>query len=541
MFQGALFQMAIAALSSKNPYFIQRELDWMMMRDAYGGERYIKEKGQEYLPATAAMIQEGMGFGQPGWNTYQAYRARAVYHELVKPSLMAMLGVMHRREPDIELPAKLEPLRKQATFNNEGLNWLLAKINEQQMLMGRYGLMLDVATGAGPSALPYLIGYNAESVINWDSSKVGDDQGPRQTTLVVLNETDYERRAGLAWIQMMRYRVLALAGAVRDIWDVGGAADTDYIAAEVRHTQDATSADFAQPQLAGKTLSKIPFVFIGPRDLAPEPDVPVLMPMARLALAIYRTEADYRQALFMQGQDTLVVIGQQADVANGATRLGAFGSIDLPIGGDAKYIGAQSDGIKDLESSIQNDLKRAAQLGAQLLTERGNEAESGDALSIRVASRTATLTTVAQTGAAGLERILRDAAVWVGADPDKVKVTPNLDFAEAAVQAQDLVYLMTGKRMGAPLSNESIHGWMERSGFTDKTYEEEQEAIDKEPPPVVMGGTPGVAGVPGAAPTDSLGKQTKGNAAAKKGTKEKDGTVGGSMAGSAGGNTPVAR
>lgn len=492
--------MAIAALSSKNPFYIQRELDWTIMRDAYGGERYIKEKGQEYLPATTAHYNDGMQFNQPGFNNYRAYLQRAVYHELVKPSLMAMLGVMHRKEADIELPKKLEPLRASATFNGEGLNWLLQKINEQQMLMGRYGLMLDVKTGAGPTELPYLVGYNAEAIVNWDSSKVGDDKGKRVNQLVVLNETDFERRSGLAWIQMMRYRVLARAGDVRDIWDTS-AKDNEYIAAEVRQTQDASVTDFHTPQCAGRSLDQIPFVFIGPRDLAPEPDMPVLMPMARIALAIYRTEADYRQALYMQGQDTLVIIGQQADANAGATKVGAFGSIDLPLGGDAKYVGTQSDGIKDLESSIQNDLKRAAQLGAQLLTERGNEAESGDALSIRVASRTATLTTVAQTGAAGLERTLRYAAEWVGEDPDKVHVYPNIDFAEVMVQAQDAVYLMTAKRLGLKLSDKSIHGWMERSGFTDMTEEEEQAALDKEGPSLV-GGLPGVAGVAG--PADQL-------------------------------------
>lgn len=530
--------MAIAALSSKNPYFIQRELDWMMMRDAYGGERYIKEKGQEYLPATASMYNDGMAFGQNGFTAYQAYRTRAVYHELVKPSLMAMLGVMHRRAPTIELPSKLDGLRKNATFKGESLEWLMQKINEQQMLAGRYGMLLDVANGAKPTDLPYIVGYGAESIINWDATKVGDDQGQQKTTLVILNETDYERRAGLAWVQMMRYRVLAMAGAVRDIWDTSHKDDA-YIAAEVRHTQDATVSDFDTPSLAGRTLDELPFVFVGPRDLSPEPDVPVLMPMARLALAIYRTEADYRQALFMQGQDTLVVIGQQADVANGRTRLGAFGSIDLPIGGDAKYIGAQSEGINELATSIQNDLKRAAQLGAQLLTERGNEAESGDALSIRVASRTATLTTIAQCAALGLERILKSAAKWVGADPDKVIVKPNLDFADAHVQAQDLVYMMTAKKLGAPLSLPSIHGWAERSGFTDMTYEEEQKAMEDEPQLGLNGlGTPGLAGIQGPA-TDALGgnlpgAQTKGNAAASKGAKEKDGVVGGAPAGSAG-------
>jgi hypothetical protein len=158
---------------------------------------------------------------------------------------------------------------------------------------------------------------------------------------------------------------------------------------------------------------------LGLVTLCLSPDLPVLLPLARLSLAQYRTEADYRQALYMQGQDTLVVVGQQADANAGKQRVGAFGSIDLPIGGDAFYIGAESAGISDMKESIENDEKRAAQLGAQLLTERGNEAEAGEALNIRVASRTATLTTIAVNGAAALQRILRYAAEFVGDDPSK--------------------------------------------------------------------------------------------------------------------------
>lgn len=500
--------MAIAALDTKNPYYLQREGDWTMMRDAFGGERYIKEKGEGYLPPTASQVKDNMSYMQVGWRNYNAYRTRAVYHELIKPSLLAMLGVMHAKPAEIELPAKLDPMREAATFDGMGLQWLIAKINEQQMLMGRYGLMLDIQNGAGPLAVPYILGYNAESIINWDSSKAGDDQGPRRLQLVVLNESGYERRAGLSWMQMMRFRVLARAGDVRDLWDVSGPKITDdtYIAAEVKQTQTATLADFDAPNIGGRLLNGIPFVFIGPRDLVPEPDIPLLMPMARIALAIYRTEADYRQALYMQGQDLLVITGQQAD-AEDSRQVGAFGSIDLPMGGTAEYIGTKSDGIKDMESSIQNDFKRAAQLGAQLLTERGNEAEAAQALNIRVASRTATLTTVAVAGAVGLERILKKAAEWVGADPKQVKVTPNLDFAEEQIQAQDLVYLMTGKNMGAPLSKKSIHGWLARNEFTAMTYEDEQAEIGREPPTVMPGlGTPGVAGVGGAAPRPAVKK-----------------------------------
>jgi hypothetical protein len=103
-------------------------------------------------------------------------------------------------------------------------------------------------------------------------------------------------------------------------------------------------------------------------------------------------------------------------------------------------------------------------------------------LNIRVAARTATLTTVADAGAAGLEAILKSAAIWLGVDPDKVEVHPNKDFVDDAAQAQDLTYLMTAKTMGAPLSGKSIHGWLAKREFTTMTYEEEMAQKDNEGP-----------------------------------------------------------
>lgn len=501
--------MAVAALSNKHPNYINREVDWVLMRDAYSGERAIKDKMGQYLPPTQTMLLDGMGFNQMGWQSYQAYRTRAVYHEMVKPALMAMLGVMHRKPPEVLLPAKLEPMRERATFNGESLHWLIQKVNEQQMLMGRYGMLLDVATQAegkaNPNALPYVVGYNTEAITNWDSSKAADDKGIRQLQLVVLNESSYVRRNGLQWVTQQRYRVLGQSAEIRDTWpQIPTPIDeSKYVAANVVQSEYAPDSAFFMPSLAGRELESIPFVFAGPRDLVPEPDMPVLMPLARIALAIYRTEADYRQALYMQGQDTLVIIGQQATIDNSRSRVGAYGVIELPVNGDAKYVGS-SRGLGDFENAIQNDMKRAAQLGAQLLSERGNEAEAGNALQIRVASRTATLTTVAQCGAAALEQILKHAATWVGADPNQVKVTPNLDFADDAAQAQDMVYMQTAKNMGFKISDESIHEWARRREFTRMTFAEEKVAIDKEPPPLVPAPTvPNARGVAAAAPANS--------------------------------------
>ena len=206
------------------------------------------------------------------------------------------------------------------------------------------------------------------------------------------------------------------------------------------------------PSISGREFNKIPFVFINPKDIDPAPEEPPLLDLSELALTIYRGEADYRQALFMQGQDTLVVKGAEQD---GEYTIGAESVITLVNPeADAKFIGVDSRGIEEMRLASQNDQNNAAQKGGQLLDSVSRERESGDALKIRVAAKTATLTEIALTGAFGLEEILKRGAIVLGANPDEVSVTPNLDFIDDTVTGQEILAQMQAKHTGAPISSE---------------------------------------------------------------------------------------
>jgi hypothetical protein len=233
------------------------------------------------------------------------------------------------------------------------------------------------------------------------------------------------------------------------------------------------------------TLQNIPFIFVNTEDLVTDPDEPPLLGLSNLALAVYRGEADYRQGLFLQGQETLVVIG--ADELEGDdTRMGAGSRLDLPLEGDAKYIGVSAAGLEEQRNAIENDKKQAAEQGSRLLDFSDGSDASGAALRIRVAAKTPTLISIALTGAAALQEALRIAAAWVGADPDEVKVEANLDFAEDELSGRDLLELMSAKAMGAPISLQSVHRLMRKKDVTTLSYEEELEEINDEEP---LGGT----------------------------------------------------
>lgn len=463
------------AVTATHPLYSQFIQDWQLLRDAYEGQRKVKSKREVYLPATPGQVEDGLSEGQKGRKNYDAYLTRALFPEVLSDAIETILGVMHQKPPTIELPAQLEQMREDATTQGESLELLLRRINEQQLITGRLGLLLDVENNTPVGTMPYIALYIGEHVRNWDDGR--RDQLVRQRlNIVVLDESEYERTSDLDWEFENKYRVLVL-GNVREnepegVYQVGLFRDEASIINE---------AELVTPVLNGRTFNRIPFVFINSKDVVTQPDKPPLIGLGRLAMAIYRGDADYRQTLFVQGQDTLVTIGLVAD-EDDELRVGMGARIDLPIGGDAKYIGTDSSGLPELRTSIENDKSEAQNKGGRLLNEFGRQAESGEALNTRVSVKTASIHQVALAGAFGLQRLLRMAAEWVGANPDEVVVTPNLDFTPLEASGRDLIDIQAAKNMGAPMSEQSIHQWMRDRDLTGLTFEEEMALIEAEEP-----------------------------------------------------------
>lgn len=430
------------AADSVHPLYTDFLSDWTQLRDVYRGERRVKEKRELYLPPTQSMIDAGeVRRGSEGWFAYEAYLRRAVFHDVFRQAVEGAIGVMHRSGPTIELPPQLEPLRERATVRHESLAMLLRRINEEQLVTGRGGLLVELPNTDG-AGLPFLAFYHAEDIRNWDEGE-RDLNVEESLNLVQLDETEFERTSGLEWEIVTKYRVLALGEIDPNEPTGSGATYSAGVYRQDRGGFDVSEAGQTVPMLAGRTLERIPFVFVNSRDVVPEPDNAPMLGLSNLALAIYRGEADYRQALFMQGQDTLVTLGFPDD--DKRWRIGAGAAINLPAEGDAKFIGVTGTGLDEQRMALENDKRDARQTAGQILDETSRQ-ESGEALKVRVAARTASLTQVAITGAFALQEALRIAAEWVGADPEAVVVTPNLDFSGTPQSTEQGAMLLEARK-----------------------------------------------------------------------------------------------
>lgn len=472
------------AMDTRHPLYAERSADWIQMRDTYGGERVVKAAGTRYLPATSGMIADGIQrSGQPGYDAYQAYRTRARYPDMVKDAVEALLGVMHHKPPTIELPEAMEPMRELATLRNESLEMLLRRINEEQLVTGRVGLLADVIDRGLREGQAYFSVYCGESIINWDEGS-RDGIEPQSLNLVVLDETESERSDDFEWEEVEKYRVLVLGNPFMNEQAGEGVYRVGTFRADAEGGLAFSEAALVTPSIAGNQLMEIPFDFANSKDVTPEPDSPPLLGLSNLSLLIYRGEADYRQSLFMQGQDTLVLLGVAEDDAVIRTGAGASIKIGNPQG-DAKYIGVDSGGLEEQRQALQNDYNRGAQKSGELLDSVSRERESGEALRVRVAARTATLHQIALTGAFTLQSGLRRVARWMGLDESQVIVAANQDFADDQMTGQALMEYVTAKIQGAPISYRTIHSIMEDRGVTKFNFEDELSEIESEDPLVL--------------------------------------------------------
>jgi hypothetical protein len=459
-----------------HPEYRCRHDDYVRIDDCLEGERWIKEKGEQYLPKTSAQKDSDTNN-----NAYNAYKTRAIFYNYPKDTADAALGMMHREPASFELPTEMERLTKQSGPDGVPLEDALQDINEGQIKFGRYGLLVDVPDMEAPESV-HIIKYLGPSIINWKTEVF---RGLIRLRMVMLNESGYEIQQGGSHVWVDRYRMCAL--------DSEGNYWTKVMESEEIQSVDTNTfdppPDAVFPMYRGNTINFVPFTFINVSNLTPQPQVSPILDICDLSIAIYRKEADYGQAQFMQGQATPWSTGVSEDDRPsilGATTMMHSGNPEAQFG----FMEVSGDGLNGMKEAI--DEVKAQAIGKGVALVETGQRESGKALSIRTSSKTSILKTIAITGAQGLTQALEQGAVWMGVDWDDEanQIKPNMDFVDEDVTdiPGEFLKLIQAKNMGAPISTESVHQWAAKKELTSMTFDVEQEAIQGEEPVGMVAG-----------------------------------------------------
>lgn len=430
-----------SGVTTKNPErTAEVERQWQLMRDCDAGDGIVHARGQIYLPSPGGFVSQWENGGQ---QMYAAYLSRAQLPSIISPAINSMVGIVHKAEWRIEMPPSMQYLWEGATECGMSLEAFTRRITRELLLMGRFEIGVDAPQDGGN---PYLVGSKAESLINWDKD------------FFVFNESGMVRD-GYEWKEVVQYRVHRLDELGR------------YEQVLVDDNGDQIGEPY-YPETARDNLDYVPIVILGARDVSQDIEDPPLLGAARAAIAIYRLDADYRHQLYMSGQETLVVDNGDAPEAIGpAVCLTITSTSEQPA--SVYYVSPTCAGIEAHRVAIEGGWEDAAKAGAKLF-DTGAAIESGDARRMRQNAESATLQTIANSAAEGLEQSLKNIAFMLGLNPDDVTVVPPRNLLDSPMTAAEVVQLVAAWKNDG-FSYQTLYENLQRGQIASDERDADQE------------------------------------------------------------------
>lgn len=408
-----------------HPDYTYYRPEWDAVRDALAGERRVKSRGTDYLPALD--VEYG--------TTYEVYKERAIFVNMVARTVLGLVGTIFRRPlraSNVE-KTKLENV----TLNGLDMNLFAKKLAFEVCALGRIGVLVDMQAGGKV----YLTEYIAENILSWKTRIVN---GREELTYVLLREiTDQtpildgntpfvSNSSGYSSGLQARYRVLLLDNGVykqRVYSTTGNDANPAFAGAEFTEIT---------PTKNGKPFDFIPMKIIGPLSPTPEIQKSPVYDITSLNYAHYRTSAQLEHGRFYTALPVYYVPitgGQE----NGDYHVGPSVVWEVPEGqkpGILEYFGT---GLKSLADSLTEKEEHIAQLGGRIMGIRPQAtAESDNIFAMKQANEMSILLNITESMSAGLTQCLRWYLDWQRIPADEVYVTLNQDFKSLSIAAREL-------------------------------------------------------------------------------------------------------
>lgn len=419
---------------------------WKLVRHCCDGSEAVKnarrvdnssstvlgsEAGTLYLPAPNAADNSN-----ENRERYKAYLMRANYVNFTGHTKDALMGMVCRRDPIIEMPDAIDGIKYDANGEGESLYSLIKRSIDEVLKTGRQGVLVDYPTvepgltaAQTENISPYFKCYCAESIINWKTKTVN---GKSVICMVVLKEQVEVPLDEFSSDEQDQYRVLMLTEEgyyVQRLYNQDGEllVDTD------------GNPDIVPRRADGSLWTEIPFVFLGSVNNDPTPDKSPLYDMAEINISHYRNSADYEESCFLVGQPTPVVAGLTQswvkDVLKDGLQIGSRGVIPLPQGGSATLLQANpnqmpSEGMEKKEAQM-------IKIGAKIITDQKG-AETAEAAKIRFAGQNSKLGTIVGNVEEAYEKCLEWCVEFSGGTGE-VSVELNKEFYEKTTDPQLLM------------------------------------------------------------------------------------------------------
>lgn len=475
-----------AIVNTNHPEYEKMQSQWVKCRATVAGQKAIHDAGILFLPALKDQTTED----------YNSYKLRATFTNFTWKTISALSGMLFRKPPEIEVAASVEPLLEDVTMDGRSLFIFAQQVAIEVLTSGRLGVLMDypqqdtagmtLADAAKLNLRPTMAMYKAETIINWKTQRIGNENKLALVVLTedfALDENEFEHEAET------HYRVLDLtrrivAGNDGDIY--AGRIYRQRVFRINEKQEDEQVGPDIFPMMNGKPLSEIPFIFIGIDDTTPEVDEPPLIDLVDVNLDHYRLSADLKHGLHFGGLPTAVISGYTPENAGDKLYIGSASAWVFPDAqAKASYLEFTGQGLKPIAEEMAADEQRMAILGARLLSAEKKAVETAQTAQIHRAGESSILSSIAQTISIGLTEALWIFSEWAGVEPtEDMGIELNRDFIPTEMDAQTLTALVSAWMSGA-ISLQTLFENLQAGEIIgqDVSYEDEQARIAEGAPP----------------------------------------------------------
>lgn len=449
-------------VNSPSSYYESMLGKWTRCRDCFEGSDAVKAKDTAYLPALDSHV------GADGTAQYAAYKKRALFFNATGRTVKGLAGAVFQKDISVTAPPRIEDHLGDVTLAGDPLEQFAAEIMHEDLAVGRYGILLDMASEDAPEKRCYWVWYRAEDIISVRRERRGGDE---ILTRVVLSETVEESDEDDPFVTkaVPQHRVLELLDGIytQTIWREESENSGVWVVTET-----------VEPMRRGIKLDFIPFVLSADKK-------PPLVDLVDVNLSHYMSSADHKHGLHMVALPTPWVAGM----------MGSGDGEDQPIGpsnvwllekeGRAGMLEFTGAGLAAIRQDMQDMQAMMATLGARLLEEQARANETATAVQMRHAGEHATLRAEAGAVEADLTLALQIHGWWMGteAKPSDVDASVELNKDFMAVQmGPEMLKAWIMALQADEVSFDTFWFNLERGelAMPGRTAEEEQAAIARE-------------------------------------------------------------
>lgn len=501
------------AVNSTHPCYDELSEAWCQARDVVAGERRMKEQGEAYVPKLSGQ--------EPA--DYQAYLRRGHFFNGSQRTVTGLQGIIFAKPPVIlgktDKPKDggtstkkgnvIDELAQDADLQGQTLEGYSKKTTSEVLTVGRGGTLVDYSEIDGRA---YFAFYKAESILNWQTSRVN---GRTRLVMVALAEesqsheeitaaatTDVGTKAdgeAYSYDVTKRVRILKLVhdGSESyadenwahqvELWVEGTAKN------EKGETTEWKLESVLDPKRRGNVLNFIPFVFHNSRDILPEPERPPLDDLFTTNVAHWRQDVDYRHALHYTALPTPYAFGfdPKKELKIGSSTAWVSEKETAKVG----YLEFTGSGLEEVRTAMDSLKQEMAILGARMIEEQQTQIEAAETKRMRQNGEASVLADISRTVSEGITLAMK-IVYWWGSNDEYPELVPdeqasialNRDFELSKLSPDDVLKL-TQSWLAKGITKSTMVWNFKQGGVLapNREVEEELQLLEVEGPPEPTG------------------------------------------------------